>query len=97
MLIERRRRQFALDESHVGERLFLGARSSQDQSIGRPINPNNMPGRANQFGGQECNVAESAPDVENTHARRNPRFDQILPCDRVEELRLATQALQLSS
>jgi hypothetical protein len=56
-----------------------------------------LPERANQFGGQECYVAGSAPDVENTHAGRNTRLDQILPRDRVDELRLTTQALQFPS
>jgi hypothetical protein len=86
--VERHRRQFTLAESHVGERLLLGARSSQGQSVGRLINPNDLPGRANQFGGQECNVAGSASDVENTHARGNPCFDQKLPRNRVDELPL---------
>ena len=70
---------------------------SEGQSIARPINTNNLAGWANQFGGQECNVTGSAPDIQNTHAGRNTRFDQILSCDRVDQQPLTTQALQFVS
>ena len=55
-------------KSDVGERLLHRARSSQTEGVERLIDPNNPPLRANQFGGQECNVADAAPDVEYAYS-----------------------------
>ena len=83
------------DEGDVGQAGGAGPALGHRDRLGRPVDAEHGPGRADQPGGQERHVAGAAADVEDPHARGQAGPAQDLLGEVAEEAGLVDQAVEL--
>ena len=73
----------------------LGSAGRETDHFGICIDPEDAPRSADELSDEEGHIPRAAPDVEDSHARTNPRILEEVARQRFEELRTIVQAPRL--